>query len=130
MPEPTALMLPDTKGPPLPLWIPRGGNLKEFVEAARQAVEKAAWCMNQPMIAGMPKHIPDGFPLTNIYLNRGMQFMGVTPALATPRKAWRRRKRIFSMYNDIWWGVTINRQRNRAVAEHRSGYRARFAKAA
>lgn len=121
-----AAMQPDTEAPPPPSIIVQGGSPKEFRQAAKEAVEKAAWVLKQRAIVGDLRHVPTDFPLTNVYLSRQLEFLGFTPALDTPRRALRRRKRIFTLYNDVYWGITFNRERDRAVAHHRSGFRVRF----
>mgnify|MGYP001570769488 CR=1 FL=1 len=111
---------------PLPSHIPTGGVPKEFAEAAREAVEAASAILRQPTQKLMVMHVPEDYPLTNIYLSRGLVFMGISPALKNPQQAYKRRKRVFSEYNDICWAITFNREKHRAVAEHRVGFRARL----
>ena len=106
--------------PQPPSLLVQGGVLKEFIDAATQAVQVAS-CRKVPSYLIHP-----GCQFYNIYLTRDMKFEGFTPNLKSNHTALRRRKRIFTISSKVYWAITFNRGRSSAVAHHRSGYRVRL----
>ena len=96
-------------------FVPPGGSLREFKEAATEALHAAA-----------RRYVPGTAPLYNVYLDRQCGFQGLTAHLGEARAARSKRKRSFTLSEKVWWAITFGRFNKKALAEHRSGYRCHF----
>lgn len=96
--------------------VPTGGVVKEFTEAATDALHEALrW---KPPRSEQPYY--------NVYLDRGLHFQGATGHLPDLTLARRKRKKAFMLSSKVQWAITFSRERKQALVEHRAGFRCHF----
>lgn len=106
-----------TKATDRPDLVPQGGVIKEFTEAATDALHEAArWKPGKPV------------PGYNIYLDEHLHLVGIDSPLEWKnlRKA---AKQGFAHSTRVRWAVSFMPEAKKATVRHRSGYICHFQKA-
>lgn len=99
---------------PMP-WTPPGGLLKEFKEAAMDALHEAArW------------RVDGNEPLYNVYLTSELKLEGLTAHLPNMAIATSKRKKAFMYSSKARWAITFGRYSKQAVVEHCLGFKQTF----